>query len=319
MPHANGPGDRLPPRDVVLVVLVAVVWGLNFIPIRWALDEIPAFALSSLRFFLAAVPMVVFVRPPTIAKRWVIGYGLTIGVFQFGLLFLAIRLGLAAGLASLLMQMQMFFTMGLARLVTGDQIRERQVVGGVMSFAGLGLLAWSLLEGGAHIGIWPLLLVLAASFAWAVGNVVAKAATKRHDFDMFALVVWSSLVAPLPLAVASYLLEGGRAPMDAVLAASPVAWGSVVFMAYAATLGGYATWNKLLRRHSAGLVSPFTMIVPVVGLASGFFVLNESLSLAQLAGAVTIVAGIWVSFTRAGPRKEMPTSVTFTGPLPTDV
>src|ERR1051326_4527653 len=138
-PHGWAGVDRgLPPRDVALLVLVAAIWGFNFVPIRWALDEVPPFLLAAARFALAAVPLVAFVRRPALPVRYLVGYGLAIGTGQFGLLFLAIRLGFPAGLASLLIQVQVFFTIGLAAWITKDPVRPRQALGA--GIAGLGVL-----------------------------------------------------------------------------------------------------------------------------------------------------------------------------------
>lgn len=283
---------RLPGRDVLLVLLVCLTWGLNFIPIRWALDEIPPFMLAALRFLLAAVPLVFFVKRPAMPWLNLIGYGVVIGVFQFGLLFLAIRLGLAAGLASLLMQMQMFFTIGLARIWTGDRIRAHQAVGGIVSALGVGALAFDLLADGARATAWGLLLIGLSSFSWAFGNVLAKATSRGHRFDMFGLVVWSSLAAPIPLAAVSYATEGGTAAFQAVLDAGPRTLLSVLFMSYAATLFGYAAWNRLLQRHAAATVTPFTMAIPVAGLGGASLVLHEALTLTQVLAAIVILGGI---------------------------
>ena len=289
------------------MLLVCLAWGANFVPIRWALDELPPFALSGLRFLAAALPAVFFVARPTLPLRWIVAYGSAVGVFQFGLLFLSIKLGLAAGLASVLMQMQMFFTIALAALFTGDKVRSRQIVGATISFVGLGALASEHMRGGVQAGVLSLVLVLLAAFAWAAGNVIAKAAARRHRFDMFALVVWSSLVAPVPLGLVSFWTEGGPAVVRTVLDASPRAWLCILFMAYAATIFGYGTWNRLLHRHPAGMVVPFTMLVPVTAVAASVLLLGETLGPVQLVGAFIILAGLGVAMTqsRAKPRADL--------------
>jgi O-acetylserine/cysteine efflux transporter len=292
---------RLGPRDAGLLILVATVWGFNFIPIDIALIEIPPFALVSVRFLLAAVPMVFLVRRPNLPTSIIAAYGLAIGCFEFGLLFAAIKLGLAAGLASLLMQLQMFFTMGLAAVLTGDRPGWNQVGGGAVSLAGLGVLAWALLQGGAGVTALSLLLVLAASFAWAIGNIIVKVVARTTQFDMFALTVWSSLVAPIPMALASFWFEGGWKPLHAILSASLLTWACVLFMSYAATLFGYSTWNKMLRRHPAAVVMPFNMLVPVAGLTGGILVLRETLSLTQAFGIAILFAGIALAVLPSAP------------------
>lgn len=297
---------RLPPKDLGLALLVCLVWGLNFVPIRWALDSIPPFALAALRFTLAAIPMVFFVPRPRLSLAALVGYGLAIGVAQFGFLFLAIRLGLAAGLASLLMQMQMFFTIGLAALVTGDPVRRPQILGGCVATIGVAILAADLTANGAQASLLGLLLIALSSFGWATGNVVAKRAGRQAPLDMFSLVVWSSLVAPLPLAAMSYALEGGLAPVHAALHAGWVAWACVAFMAYVATLFGYSAWNRLLQRHPAAVVTPFTMVIPVVGLGSAALVLHERLDGWQVLGALVILLGVAAANWRGRPSPTKP-------------
>jgi len=234
--HEAALKSHLSPRDLALALAVVAVWGYTFVPIKVALVEVPPFALAAVRFFCAAVPMVFFVRRPTMPWRNVAAYGLTIGVFQFGLMFLGMKLGMPAGLSSIVMQVQVFFTMGLAVAFAGD-----------------------------------------------------------HGADMFALVVWSSLVPPLPLAALSFLFEGGTAAVHAVASMSALAWACVAVMAYGATLFGFGTWNALLHRYPTALISPFGLLIPVTGLASGALFLGETLAPVQAVGAVLVFAGLAVN------------------------
>ncbi|HUR69650.1 MAG TPA: EamA family transporter [Candidatus Thermoplasmatota archaeon] len=283
------------PRDAALLASVAALWGFNFVPIRWALDEVPPFALAAMRFLLAAVPMVFFVRRPAIPARIVIAYGLAIGVGQFGLLFLAIRLGMQAGLASLLIQVQVFFTIALAAASLGDRVTRAQVAGACLAAIGVAALVGEKVGSGARSSALGLLLLLAAALSWAAGNVLAKHAARAHDRDAFALVVWSSLAPPIPLAILSYATEGGLSPLAALAHASWVAWASIVFMAAAATLWGFAVWNRMLDRYSAGAVTPFALLVPVAGIASATLLLREPLSVVEVASALVILAGLAVA------------------------
>lgn len=287
--------SRLAPRDVAIVVGVAALWGFNFVPIRWALDAVPPFALAAVRFLLAAVPAVFFVSRPSVPARVLVAYGLAIGVGQFGLLFLAIRIGMQAGLASLLMQMQVFFTVALAAFALGDRVTRPQLVGALIAALGVAALAVEKLLSGASAPALSLLLVLGAALSWAMGNVVAKSAARKHGSDAFALVVWSSLAAPIPLAALSYALEGGTAPLHALAHAGIVAWASILFMVVGATLWGFAVWNRMLHRYSAAAVAPFALLIPVAGFASAALFLGESLTFVQLAAGVVIMAGLAVA------------------------
>jgi O-acetylserine/cysteine efflux transporter len=198
--------ERLAPRDLALILVVVAMWGFSFVPIKVGLREVPPFALAAIRFFLAAVPLVCCIRPPRIPARFVVAYGFAIGFFQFGLLFLGMQLGMPAGLSSLVIQVQVFFTIGLGIAFLGDRLHGENVVGAAVAAAGVLLLALHKIQAGAASTFTGLVLVVVAAFAWGVGNIVAKRAATRHEADMFALVVWSSLVSP----VAAIAIETGR-------------------------------------------------------------------------------------------------------------
>jgi O-acetylserine/cysteine efflux transporter len=286
---------RLAPRDLALILVVVALWGFSFVPIKVGLREVPPLALAALRFFFAAVPLVFFIPRPRMPWRVVVAYGLAIGVFQFGLLFLGMSLGMPAGLSSIVIQVQVFFTIGLGVMALGDRLRTPNAIGAVVAGFGVALLALHKISGGATSTLIGLMLVVVAAFAWAAGNIVAKYAAGEHEADMFALVVWSSLVPPLPLAAVSYLIEGGPAMIHAVMTASPLAWACALFMAYVATLFGFASWARLLHRYPTALVAPFSLLIPVSGLASGALFLGESLAPMQAIAAALVFIGLLVN------------------------
>jgi O-acetylserine/cysteine efflux transporter len=265
------------------------------VPIKLGLREVPPFALAALRFFFAAFPLVFFIRRPQMPWPYVLHYGFAIGVCQFGLLFLGMKLGMPAGLSSLVIQVQVFFTIGLGIVFLGDHLHRQNLVGAAVAAAGVVLLAAYKVEGGATSTLIGFVLVLVAALAWASGHVIAKRAAGAHQPDMFALVVWSSLVPPLPLAALSYAFEGGPAAWDAVARASALTWGSVLFLAWGATLFGFASWAALMHRYPTGLISPFALLIPVSGLASGALFLGESLALMQAAGVLLVLAGLAIN------------------------
>ena len=286
---------RLTPRDLGLTLAVVAVWGYTFVPIKVALGEVPPFALAALRFFLAAVPVVFFVPRPAMPWRSVVAYGVAIGVFQFGLLFVGMNLGMPAGLSSIVIQLQVFFTVGLAVVFADDRLQRHHLPGAALAAIGVIVLAGYKLAQGLSGTFAGFLLVVLAAFAWASGNIIAKRGAGDHSADMFALVVWSSLVPPLPLAAISYAFEGGPAVVHAVAAMSVKAWGCVAVMSFGATLFGFATWNALLHRYPTPLISPFALLIPVTGLASGALFLGETLAPVQVAGAFLVFAGLAVN------------------------
>jgi O-acetylserine/cysteine efflux transporter len=286
---------HLTPRDFALILIIVTLWGFSFVPIKVGLREMPPFAFVTIRFFFAAVPLVFFIKPPRMPPGLVIGYGLAIGVFQFGLLFLGMKLGMPAGLSSLVIQLQVFFTIGLGIGFLGDRLQRENSIGAAIATLGIVLLAVYKIQGGASSTFVGLVLVIVAALAWGIGNVVAKRAAQTHRADMFALVVWSSLVPPLPLAALSYVFEGGMSAVQAVATAGALTWGCALFLAYVATLFGFASWARLLHRYPTALVAPFALLIPVSGLASGALFLDETLAPLQAAGAGLVLAGLVVN------------------------
>ncbi len=277
-----------------MLALVTVA-GFAFVPIKLGLREIPPFMLAALRFFLAAFPALLFVRPPAFRWRDIAGYGLAIGFLQFGILFFAITIGMPAGLSSLVIQVQVFFTIGLAVLMSGDRMTRANVLGAAIAVVGMVVLgAYKMLEGltGSLVGF---LLVIVAGFFWGVGNTIVKRAGAGRDVSMFGMVVWSSLFPVLPLLVVSWIFEGGALAWQAALHASWFAWGCVLFLAWGATLFAFGAWNFLLRRYATALVSPFALLIPIAGLGSGALFLGERLAPMQWLGAALVLAGLVVN------------------------
>jgi O-acetylserine/cysteine efflux transporter len=283
----------MPLRDIGLALVVVTIWGINFVAISWGVDEVPPLLLTALRYLTAALPAIFFLKPPAVPLRVLVGYGIAIGALQFGLLYAAIGLGMPAGLSSLVMQVQAFFTFGLSVLFLGQRPTPVQLVGAAVAFGGIAVIATERLVGATLV---PLLMTLAAAFFWAVGNIITKKAGK---VDMLSFIAWTSLVPPLPLLAASLLFEGPGA-VAAIGAMSPVGIGSLLFMSYGATLVGYGLWSVLLSRHPANVVAPFSLLVPIVGIASAALVLGERVSGLEIAGSTLVFAGLLLNV--FGPR-----------------
>ena len=282
------------PKDILLVLAVVVVWGVNFVAIRWGVDEVPPLLLTSLRYVVAVLPAIFFVRRPQIGLALLIGYGFAVGVGQFGLLFTAIKLGMPAGLASLVIQLQAFFTIALAVLFLGERPNGAQLLGALIAFAGIGLIAAERIGGAA---LWPFLMTIAAAACWGVANILTK---KAGRIDMLGFVVWSSLVPPIPLYLLSLLFEG---PGAVPLALSQITlWGigSLLFIGWLSTVFGYGAWSMLLGRYPASTVAPFTLLVPVTGIGSAALLLGESITGFELAGSALVFAGLLLNV--FGPR-----------------
>lgn len=271
--------------QIALAVLVAFVWGLGFIAMKFGVAEMPPILFCAWRFGLAALPGVFFVRRPRAPLRIMFAYGLFIGVAQFSLLFTAIKLGMPAGLSSLLMQTHVIFTMFFAWLAMGERPRAMQIAGVAIAIAGLAVIASARAVGGAAI---PFLMVIGAAASWGAGNVVGKAAGR---VDMLAFTLWTSLIPP-PLLVALSLLVEGDAARAALFHPAWISVLSAAFLGYGATVFGYSLWAHLLSRHPAADVAPFSLLVPVFGFLAGWIVLGESIGVIEFVGAAMILIGV---------------------------
>jgi len=281
-------------RHILLAIAVALVWGVSFVAIRWGVDEVAPLLLTALRYVFAALPAVFFVKRPAVPVRLLIGYGLAIGVGQFGLLFIAVKLGMPAGLGSLVIQLQVFFTIFLAFLIFGERPNLSQIAGALVAFTGIGVIAVERIEGAALL---PLLLTIAAAVCWGFGNIAGK---KAGRVDMLSFVTWSALVPPIPLVLAAMALDG---PGIFASALEHITWrgiGSIAFMSYAATLFGFGVWAWLLSRYPASQVTPFALFIPVVGILSGALLLGEHITVLEVAGGALVLVGLAVNV--FGPR-----------------
>lgn len=273
---------------LLLALSVVFVWGTNFVVIRWGLDGLPPFLFAALRFTLSALPWLLVIRRPAVPWHKLAAFGVLLGVGQFGLLFLAMRGDISPGLASLVIQMQVFFTIGLSLLVLGERVRGFQLAGLALGVAGLAVIASHL---DATLTVKGLVLVLSAAFFWACANMVVKTVGR---VDMLGFMVWTSLFAVPPLLALSWWLEGPQAMLAGVSHAGLGVWASVLWQAVGNTLFGYGAWNWLLARHPAATVTPMALLVPVFGMGASALSLGEALPGWKLAAGALVLAGLAV-------------------------
>jgi O-acetylserine/cysteine efflux transporter len=296
------------PRHVALAVLVAALWGFNFVVIKIGLEDVPPLLLSSLRYALASLAVLVIAPRRSVPWHWIAAVGVIIGVVKFSLLFVGMDVGVPAGLASLVLQAQAFFTLLFAAAVLGERPRRLQVAGMALAFAGIGVVAIQA-DGGA-ISITGLSLVVLAAAAWGAGNLVIKRAGAK---DMVGFMTWTCVVPPIPLLILSLSFEGPAAVGDALAHPTWTGVASVVYLAVFATVIGWAAWGFLLGRYSPGVVAPFSLLVPVFGLVSGALVLGEGLTVLDLAATVLILAGLACIVLRS-TRSQLPLATSVRSP-----
>lgn len=294
----------MPLSHLLLALAVVFVWGTNFVVIRWGLDGgMPPFLFATLRFALSALPWMLFMPRPAVPWRSLAAFGVLLGVGQFGLLYLAIQGHISPGLASLVIQLQVFFTIGLSLVLLKERVRGFQVVGLLLALGGLALIALNL---GAQVTWLGLGLILAAAFFWACANLVAKSAGR---VNMLHFVVWSSVFAVPPLLALSLLFEGPAAIGHALQAASAATWATVLWQALGNSLFGYGAWNWLLSRHPAATVTPMALLVPLFGMGASALLLGEAMPGWKLGACALVLGGLaviifWSRLTH--PRRASP-------------
>ncbi len=291
------------PRDLLAALVVVVIWGLNFIAMKYGLRSFAPFELGAVRYLFAALPMLLLVRPPRIGWRWVVVFGLFQGVGQFGFGFFALKLGMTAALASVLMQTQVFFTALLAFAALHERPDRPLVIG--MGLAAVGLLCFGFnfigagASGGASTGGVPLIavfLTLSAAATWAVSNIISRLALRAAPgYNPLAFVVWSC-PAPIAAFIALSMLTDPTSirwfHTEAWAALPLVSWAAVAYLGWAATILAYGLWTRLMVRYPANRVAPFSLGVPVVGLAAGMLILDEVVTRWQWVGTGFIVSAL---------------------------
>lgn len=284
----------LPLRHLLLALAVVAIWGSNFVVIKYALHTLPPMTLAVLRFTFALVPACFFLKRPQVGWRNLAGYGVLIGVGQFGLLYLAMRSQISPGLASLVVQTQVFFTLLLAVRIRKERVLGTQWLGLVLAAGGVAVIASHTDGTTTALG---LAMVLAAAFCWACANLLTQRAGR---IDMLAYVVWSSAFAVPPLLVLALLLDGPQQVVASVAAADAGTWAAVLWQSLGNSLFGYGVWSWLLARHPAGRIVPMALLVPVFGMGSASLLLGEPLPAWKLVAAALVLAGLAINL--FGPR-----------------
>ena len=287
----------MPVSHLLLALAVVAVWGTNFVVIKSALTEVPPLLLATMRFALSALPWLLFIKRPAVAWRYLVAYGVFIG-FMFGLLFLAMRADVSPGLASLLMQSQVFFTLLLVAWLQHEHMPRVQYAGLALATLGFVLIAWQSFDQ-SHSDVTPLGLTLAlgGALCWACGNVVSRSIGK---VDMLGFMVWSSVFAVPPLLALSLAFEGSVAFTVALPRASAAAWAAMLWQSLGNTLFGFGAWGWLLARHPAATITPLALLIPFFGMGASALLLGEPLQAWKLGAAALVISGLAVNV--LGPR-----------------
>lgn len=275
------------PLHILLAVCVMAAWGVNFVIIKLGLNDFPPILLSALRFGFAGLPILLIWRRPPASIKWIAAIALALGLLKFNLLFIGMKLGAAPGLSSLILQSQAFFTVILAFFLLGERPTGRQVTGMGLAFGGLAVIMAEATQGNGSSSLIGIVIVISAAVFWGFSNISMK---KAQSNNPLALIIWvSAFAAPFLFAI-SYLFEDWS-----TVKLTPIGAFSVFYLAVIATLAGFAIWAYLLRTYHASKVAPFSLLVPLFGLSSSAWYLNEPLTLYVLGAALLILSGLYLS------------------------
>ena len=288
--------------DALRLGAVILIWGLNFVVMKQGLKGLSPMLLGALRFVVAALP-VFFVARPALPMRYIVGYGLAQGLGQFGLLFLGLRLGMPAGMASLVIQTQAFFTLLIGMVLLGERSRGGQWLGLAVALAGLILIACAHGDGPGQMSLIGFVLTVGAAFMWASANVLGRVAAHVNDYEPFNFIVWTSVVPILPFFALATLLDGFDTVLMQLRGIDGAALLAVLYLGLLSTLMAYSLWTKLLKRHPAAKVAPWSLLVPVVGLSAAALAFGEELVPLQWAGGVAVLMGLVINQAGAWFRK----------------
>lgn len=280
------------PKDLALVLAIVLVWGVNFVVIKWGIDDFPPMLLGTLRFVFVSFPAILFVPRPRLPFRWIALYGLTISFGQFSLLFAAIYIGMPAGLASVVLQAQALFTLIFGIFLLKETISPKQASALLISSMGLIIIA---AHGDyTHFSILGFFLTIGSAASWGIGNIVNKRINEYGSVNMLSLVVWSALVPILPFAALSIVFDGLDNISHSLQTINLKSVCAILYLVCIASLFGYAGWGKLLSRYPASLISQFALLIPAVGCLSAWILLGETLSYTQIVGATFVMGGLAV-------------------------
>ena len=281
--------------DALRIAAVVLIWGLNFVVMKLGLKGLSPMLLGALRFSVAAAALLVLWRRPPLPWRYLLAYGLAQGLGQFGLLFTGLQLGMTAGMASVVMQTQAFFTLLLGAPLLGERTQRHQGLGLGVALLGLVAIGAAHGEGPGQMTLVGFVLTVGAAFMWAVSNVVGRLAARQGPYDPLAFIAWSSLVPVVPFFALAGWQQGHDAIREQIHALQWPAMAAVLYLGLLATLLAYSLWARLLMRHTPSQVAPWSLLVPVVGLWAAAAAFGEKLSLLQWAGSAAVLLGLAVN------------------------
>ncbi|MBL9035898.1 MAG: EamA family transporter [Rhodospirillaceae bacterium] len=273
------------PQHLALMVLVQFLWGVNFAVAKYGIDHFAPIFFVALRFSLVAVLLIFVVGLPKRAMlKRLIPLSITMGVMHFTLIFLGMK-NLDAATSSIAVQLQTPFAAILAAFFLGETLGWRRILGMVIAFGGVILIAG---EPRFSANPWPLMAVIGAALVWAIGNVQVKAL--GDELDAVTLNGWIAILAAPQLLIASWLIEGPQ--WQHIPEVGWQGWASLLFQAIVIAIFTYWIWYNMMRRYPVNQVMPFTLLLPLIGVAAGAVMRGEEVTWQMMVGGLATVAGV---------------------------
>ncbi len=276
-------------KDLIIAIFITFMWGVNFSFIKMGLGSLDPFMLAALRFFLCAIPLIFFIKKPSVEFKYIISYGLFFGVGLWGILYLGMYFGISAGMASIVLQLGVFFTVILSYFILKEKINIYNKIGFVCALLGIFLV---FLVSDGTVTLIGVLLVILSAVSWALLNIIIK---KAQTKEVFAFLIWSTLFPPIPLFFLAYLTQGEIVFVNFIQDIDIKAIISIIFQVYPTTIFGYWVWNSLLSKYPVSLVSPLSLLIPIFGLLGSFVFFNEEVGIYKILACVIIVVGLGIN------------------------
>ena len=276
-------------RDFIIAILITFMWGVNFSFIKLGLTSLDPFMLAGLRFFLCAIPLVFFIKKPDVKFIYIVSYGLFFGVGLWGILYVGMHFGISAGVASIVLQLGVFFTVILSYIILKEKIDIYNKIGFVLALSGI-LLVFLVTDG--TVTVLGMMFVILSAVSWAILNIIIK---KANTKDVFSFLIWSTLFPPIPLFLLAYFMQGDIVFINFFDNIDTNAMISIVFQVYPTTILGYWVWNSLLTKYPVSVVSPLSLLIPIFGLLGSFVLFNEEIGIYKIIASLIILLGLVIN------------------------
>lgn len=277
------------PKHIIYALLVALIWGSNFVAIKMIFCDLPPFLCLAVRFILSAFPFIFFIRRPKVSWRFMFEISAFLWIGQFSLMFVGIYLGMSAGLAALVQQCQAVFTVVLAAVIYGFRPTPPQLLGIILAVSGIALIA---MQAGGNGNLAACLMVVGAALCVSVSNLMFK---RAGNIDMLSLIVWTSLIPPIPMFCFSLYFEGWEQIVFSVRHISVPTYGALLYTAWLSTLVATTLWGGLMRTYNPSCVVPFGLMVPVVAMTMSTLILGDTFTTGDLIASVIVLCGLIIN------------------------